>query len=246
MDFQLELPAAKGLFITGTDTGVGKTLVAGGIANILSENGFRVGVFKPVASGCRRTREGLINSDAEFLAHWSNCDFPLSVINPVGFATPAAPVVCEEHEHRKVDFEQIAVAYRHICQNSDIVIVEGIGGFRVPVSERVSVSDMAKAFGLAVVIVARPGLGTINHTLMTIESVRSAGLEVAGVVISGYKPYEADIAESTAPGVIAEFGQTQILSIVPFDEDSNVEEGLLGQLTVEALADYDWAKLCRI
>ena len=89
----IELPAAKGFFITGTDTEVGKTLVAGGIARILSEEGLKVGVFKPVASGCVHQYEGLVNADSDFLRMCSRCDFELSVISPVGFVTPAAPVV---------------------------------------------------------------------------------------------------------------------------------------------------------
>jgi dethiobiotin synthetase len=239
---KMELPKAKGFFITGTDTEVGKTVVAGGIAKILSQD-HRVGVFKPVASGCRKQREGLINDDAEFLACCTNCQFPLSVVNPVGFVTPAAPVVCEEVEHRRVDFEQIETAYKYICKNSDVVIVEGIGGFLVPVSSGVDVLEMAKWFDLPVVIVARPSLGTINHTLLTIDAVRKAGLDLAGVVINGYDVSKADTAVETGPAVIAQWGDTQILSIVPFDEDTNIEEGLLGDSIVETLEGCDWAQM---
>lgn len=239
----MDLPQKAGLFITGTDTGVGKTLVAGGIANILAQAGSKVGVFKPVATGCSRQREGLVSSDAEFLAHCSNCDFPLSVVNPVTFVQPAAPIACEEFEHRAVDFEQIATSYKYICQNSDVVIVEGIGGATVPISAGVDVLDMARWFGLSVVIVARPNLGTINHTLMTIDCVRAAGLTVAGVVISGYKPYDADLAESTAPQIIADCRGVEILSILPFDEDCDVENARIGEIARETLSDYDWANL---
>ena len=238
----MELPKAKGFFITGTDTGVGKTVVAGGIAKILSQD-HRVGVFKPVASGCRKQREGLINDDAEFLSCCANCQFPLSVVNPVGFITPAAPVVCEEVEHRRVDFEQIATAYKYICENSDVVIVEGIGGLLVPISDSVDVAEMAKWFDLPVVIAARPGLGTINHTLLTIDAVRKAGLDLAGVVINGYDVSKADTAIETAPAVIAQWGDTQILSIVPFDEDTDIEKGLLGDSIVETLDGCDWAQM---
>ena len=243
MSLEMELPKKPGLFITGTDTGVGKTLVAGGIANILSGQGHKVGVFKPVATGCRRDREGLVNSDAEFLAYCADSDFPLSLINPVGFVKPAAPAVCEGFEGRRVDFEQITTAYTHICRESDFVVVEGIGGVRVPVSAGVDVIDLIRTFALPVVIVARPNLGTINHTLMTIDCLRAANLTIAGVVISGYRAYDADLAESTAPGIIAEFGGVDILSIVPFDEDSDVKKGCLGEMVVEALGDCDWARL---
>jgi dethiobiotin synthetase len=242
---EMELPKAKGFFITGTDTDIGKTVVAGGIAKILSQGSppQRVGVFKPVASGCRKQREGLVNDDAEFLANCANCQFSLSEINPVGFITPAAPIVCEEIEHRKVDFEQIATAYKYICQNSDVVIVEGIGGLLVPISDGVNVLQMAKWFDLSVVIVARPGLGTINHTLLTIDAARKAGLDLAGVVINGYDVSRADTAIETAPEVIAQLGDTQILSIVPFDEDCDVANGRLGDAIFETLQGCDWAQM---
>ena len=243
MALNLGLPDKPGLFITGTDTGVGKTLIAGAIAKILSQEGQKVGVFKPIASGCRREREGLVSPDAEFLAYHSNCDFPLSVISPVCYATPAAPIVCERCESRKVDFEQISAAYQYICDNSDIVIVEGIGGVRVPISDGVDVLDLAGEFKLPVVIVARPNLGTINHTFLTIDSIRLANLELAGIVICGFNELDADVAETTGPEVIARCGRTQILSVVHFDEDSNVDQGLLGQFVIDALSDCDWAKL---
>jgi len=245
MSLELNLPKANGLFITGTDTGVGKTLVAGGIARILSQAGYSVGVFKPVATGCKHGHEGLINADTEFLRCWSGCDFELSVINPVGFVTPAAPVVCQEFERRYVDFAAIQTAYESICEARDFVIVEGIGGIRVPISDDVDVLELAKAFNLPVVIVARPYLGTINHTLLTIDAVRGAGLDLAGMVISGYDAASATYAEETGADVITEYGDVEILAIVPQDEDSDVENCRLGDLTVEALADCDWAELAQ-
>jgi dethiobiotin synthetase len=241
----IELPAAKGFFITGTDTEVGKTLVAGGIARILSEEGLKVGVFKPVASGCEHQHEGLVNADSDFLRMCSRCDFELSVISPVGFVTPAAPVVCQERERRAVDFGAIAEAYEKICAESEVVIVEGIGGVRVPISGDVDVIEMMKWFDLPVVVVSRANLGTINHTLLTIDAVRGAGLEAAGVVINGYDALSATVAEETVADVIEEYGDVDILSIVPRDEESCVEEGKLGQLAVEALGDCDWAELLR-
>ena len=236
----LDIPKAKGLFITGTDTGVGKTLIAGTIAKILAASGRKVGVFKPIASGCRKTRQGLVSDDAEFLAYCANSQFPLSVVNPVTFETPAAPILCQHQENCKVDFEQISSTYRHICENSDVVIVEGIGGIRVPISEDVDVLDLAKAFGLAVIIVARPGLGTINHTLLTIDALRIADLTLAGVVINGYDESRADLAETTAPRIIAQCGDTSILAVVPYDPAASVKDGIIGEQVFDALSDIDW------
>jgi len=240
------LPKRKGFFITGTDTGVGKTLVAGGIAHILTEQGRTVGVFKPVATGCQRRREGLISSDAEFLAYCANSELPLSVINPLGYVTPAAPIVSADTDGSKIDLEQVASAYKHICENSDVVIVEGIGGVRVPITAEVDVLDLAVDFQLPVLIITRPNLGTINHTLMTIDCTRGRGLEIAGVIVNGYNAIEATVAEVTAADVIAQCGDVDILAVLGLDEESNVEKAMLGRTTIETLNACNWAKLARL
>jgi dethiobiotin synthetase len=238
----LNLPKKDGLFITGTDTGVGKTLITGGIAAVLRRQGLKVGVFKPIASGCRNDG-GLVSDDTEFLALCADADYSLSVITPVTYKTPAAPVTCIQVEGRPIDYEEIAAAYNYLCENCDVVVVEGIGGAMVPIDGEHTILDLAVEFNLPTVIVARPNLGTINHSLLTIEAVRNAGLPVAGLVISGYNALEADTAEETSPDVICGFSQTNLLSIVPFDEESSVEEGRLGEGTIETLGFCDWKAL---
>jgi len=239
----MRLPKHKGLFITGTDTGVGKTLIAGGIAHILVQQGLKVGVFKPIATGCKPEKGKLVSDDAKFLAACSNCECGLSVINPVSYITPAAPIVAAEIENRPIDYSRIEDAYRFICDNHDIVIVEGIGGIRVPVSRRVDVLELADQFKLPIVVVARPNLGTINHTLLTADAIRINDLPFAGVVISGYKPDTADPAEQTAARIISEFDDIKILSVVPYDTTSSIENCQLGQPIIDALAQLDWTEL---
>jgi dethiobiotin synthetase len=243
MPINLNLPKKAGLFVTGTDTGVGKTLIAGAIAKILTDKGLKVGVFKPIATGCKRSWDGLISSDTKFLSCCANSDLSLSTITPVGYHTPAAPIVSAACDGSAIDFDRIAAAYKDICQNSDIVIVEGIGGVRVPLTEEFDLLDLAVEFALPAVIVARPNLGTINHTLMTIDCVRAAKLKIAGVVINGYKATESTTAEDTAPEVIAQCSGVDILSVVPFDETVDIEEPNLGEFIVGSLIDCDWAKL---
>ena len=161
-----DLPRHSGVFVAGTDTGVGKTLVAGAIARLLRREGRRVGVFKPVATGCRHDREGLVSSDAEFLAWCADCEYPLSVVTPVTYATPA--------RRRRADWwsgERWTWAYRQYvpvrvqCQRRG-----GCGGSGAYACRfhRVEVLDLAAAMRLPVVVVARPNLGTINHTLLTV------------------------------------------------------------------------------
>lgn len=244
-DYFSELPRTAGLFITATDTGVGKTLVTGAIARLLRAAGQKVGVLKPVASGCRHDREGLVSGDAEFLAVCAATDYPLSVITPVCYKTAAAPVVCAAIEGRAVDFEAIAAAYGFLCGTCDVVLVEGIGGALVPLTETETILDVGAALDLPTVIVARPGLGTINHTLLTLAAVRAAGLPVAGVVINGYNAATAGIPEETASEAICRCGRTTVLTVVPYDEDSSVEEGRLGAAALEAMGVCDWAALSK-
>jgi dethiobiotin synthetase len=243
MPLQLNLPRKKGLFITATDTGVGKTLIAGAIARLLTDQGTRVGVFKPIATGCRRGPCGLLSTDAEFLGMYSNNGDPITIINPITYQTPAAPIVCEVREERPVDFEAIASIYRSMCERMDIVVVEGIGGVRVPLSQGVDLLDLMKQFALPVVVVTRPNLGTINHTLLTVDAVRSAGLHVTGLVINGYNAVTADIAEETVADILRTWAKVPILAVVPKDPRSSVEKGLLGQVVLDALLDNDWSSL---
>ncbi len=243
MPINLNLPGKTGLFITGTDTGVGKTLIAGAIARILTDKGLKVGVFKPIATGCKNNWEGLISNDTEFLSYCANSDLSLSTITPVGYPIPAVPVVSAACNGSAIDFNRIAAAYKDICQNSDIVIVEGIGGVRVPLTEEFDLLDLAVEFALPVVIVTRPNLGTINHTLMTIDCVRAAELKIAGVVINGYNATESTEAEDTAPDVIAKYSGADILAVVPFDETVDIAKQNLGEFIVGSLTDCDWTKL---
>lgn len=242
--FGMSLAKTRGVFVTGTDTGVGKTLVSAAIAKYLNIRGFETGVFKPIASGSVDRGGGeLVSGDAEFLAAHSGAGMSVGEICPVNYLTPAAPVVCEEVEGREVDFDLIGRCYNNICRGKEAMVVEGIGGVLVPLSASYTVVDMAAAMGLSVVIVCRPDLGTLNHTLMSIACVRARGLKVAGVVISGYKEEMASAAERTAGEVISGFGRTNILAVVDRDEGSSVEEGVLGEKFFSQVSGFDWREV---
>jgi len=245
MPINLNLPKKAGLFITGTDVGAGKTLIAGAIAKILTDTGLKVGVFKPIATGCKRTWEGLVSDDTEFLSCCANSSLLLSTITPVSYATAASPIVSAAREGNPINFNKIAIAYKNICENSDIVIVEGLEGVRVPLTMEFDLLDLAVEFALPVVIVARLNPGTANHTLMTIDCIRAAELKIAGVVINGYDATKATTAEDTAEQVISQFGGVNILSVVPFDETVDIEELNLGEFIVGSLMDCDWSKLAQ-
>ncbi len=179
------LPRLRGLFVTGTDTGVGKTLIAGAIASRL-KLARRVEVFKPVATGCRGGRGGLMSDDAAFLAAMADSRRTLDEITPLRYKTAVAPNVAAAREHRPIDLEAMLEAYRSLQGKCDCAIVEGVGGLLCPISDDFWVIHFAKLTGLPLVIVARAGLGTINHTLLTLQVARQAGLVVAGVVINRY------------------------------------------------------------
>jgi dethiobiotin synthetase len=245
MPIGLNLPKKPGLFIIGTDTGAGKTVIAGAIARILADEGLKIGVFKPIATACHRTWEGIVSRETEYLAVCANSDLPLSTITPTGFVTPAPPIIGAARERTPIDFEKIAATYNRICENSDVTIVEGINGVRTPLTTEFDVLDLAVEFNLPVLIIARSNQGMINHTLMTIDCVRAAELKIAGVVINCYDATEATIAENTAEQLITQCSGVNVLAVVPFDETVDIQGQDLGELITDSLAGCDWASLAK-
>lgn len=228
-----------GWFITGTDTGVGKTVIAGALAMLLREQGRRVGVFKPVATGCRRDmRLGLVCEDAEFLAHCADATQDLATINPVRYAGDLAPMVAADHTSRPIDWDAIDRSWQRIRAESDWTIVEGAGGLRVPIDRKTDMAALAKRFDLPLIVVARPGLGTINHTLLTLDAARARQLKVAAVVMSGYHPASATLAEETNPDVIARLAKIRIPIVVPFDPKTDVRQGQVGETVLQPLREF--------
>lgn len=214
---------APGVFVTGTDTGVGKTAVAGGLARAISQAGRHVGVFKPIATGCRHmSGVGLVSGDAEFLAWAANSEQPLATINPVRYADPLSPLTASRRTRQPIDFDGIAGAWSRICANSDATIVEGLGGLLVPITEKLTVLDLAEAFGLPVLVVARAGLGTLNHTLLTVGAARARGLAVAAIAINRYRPHSPDLSEESNPAILAELTGLPVVC-VPDDPDTRTE-----------------------
>jgi dethiobiotin synthetase len=248
-----ELPRAKGIFVTGTDTAVGKTLIAGAIARNLRRAGWDVEVFKPVATGCRRSRGQLVSEDAEFLAVCADSRLALAEITPVCFSAAAAPNVAAEHEGLGVDIEAIFSLYRYVVQRSEAVVVEGVGGLLCPISDDFWVIHLAAILKLPLVIVATAALGTINHTLLTILAARAAGLDVAGVVLNRYllEPNsrrmatglssDEELAMYTNPSQIAARGNVQVLAVVPEEQENSISQAVIGPGTQFAIDQVDWA-----
>lgn len=242
MQFPLSKP---GLFITATDTEVGKTVVTCAIAAVLKQRGARVGVCKPIASGCRRDREGLVSEDAEALAHFSDCPLPLDVINPVRYRAALAPCEAAERESQPVDDEAIAFALRRLDEQADVMLIEGIGGVMVPLDEKRSVIDLAKAIDYPVVVVTRGCLGTLNHTALTCEAIRHAGLRLAGLVINRYHTDTNDLAEATNPRWLARQNRTSILATIPEADHVAAPKAQLPAGVIEAAGMSNWLDIAR-
>ena len=231
--------AIPGLFVTGTDTDVGKTVIAGAIAAWFRRQGSRVAVLKPIATGCERRREGLVSADAEFLAHCADSPHPLDLICPQRYFEPLAPAVAAERAGQPVDWAAVQRSIDLMSRDSDVIIVEGVGGAMVPLDERHTVRDLTGWLGLPSVVVARAGLGTINHTLLTVETMRQVG-RVAGVVINRYPAESAGAADETNPRTIAKWARVPILCIVP-DEPMPGTPGL-PRGVVAATEIVDWQR----
>ncbi len=215
--------------MTGTDTEIGKTVIAGGLARVLHDAGRHVGVMKPIATGCeRRLRFGLVSPDAEFLAHCADAPETVAEINPIRYAQPLAPSVAARRARKPVDHDAIRTAFDRIGARADVMIVEGIGGLLVPIDDRRTVADLAAALGLPLVIVARAGLGTINHTLLTVEAARARELPIAAIVLNGYDPDQATLAEETNPETIARLTRIPTPTVVPQDPNTDPAEGRIG------------------
>ena len=209
---------SSGIFITGTDTEIGKTVVAGGLAAALKAAGVNVGVMKPIASGGVEHNGRIVSEDAIFLKHAAQVEDALDLINPICLRHPLAPSVAAKIEGVPIDLRQIDEAFIQLCQRHEFMVVEGIGGIAVPICEDMLVADMAQRFQLPLLIVARPNLGTINHTVLTVEFARSYNLEVCGIVLNASQKESKGLAEKTNPKELERLTHLPILGTVPFDE----------------------------
>jgi dethiobiotin synthetase len=206
----------KGFFITGTDTGVGKTLIAGAFIITLQFLGKRVCGMKPVESGCSRQGEVLIPYDGMFLKQVSHADEPLALVTPCCLESPLAPLAAAEVDGRDLDIVGIGRAFSELSARYEALVVEGIGGLMVPIVKDYYALDLAKEMGLPLVVVARPGLGTINHIMLTVHCALKAGLTVAGIVINYTHPPENSLAEETNPKLLSQISPVPIIGIFPY------------------------------
>ena len=215
----------RGIFVTGTDTGVGKTVVAAAICAALAARGERVAAFKPVVTGLDEEPPDGWPADHELLAAAAGGQ-AVADVTPYTFASPVSPHLASELEGRQIEPGRVRAAADAAAAGADALVCEGVGGLLVPITLGYSVRDLAVELGLPVLVAARTGLGTINHSLLTVEAARAAGLSVAGVVMSPWplrpEPIEQSNRETvetlsgvrvswiapTSPADLATAGQT--------------------------------------
>ncbi len=215
---------AEGVFITGTDTGVGKTFLGVGLAEALSAQGISVGAMKPVETGCIARGGRLLPQDARVLAKASGANDPLDLVNPYRFLPPVAPLVAAEQAGQTISLARIMAAYRALRRRHDFLIVEGAGGIMVPLSSRRSYLDLARMMALPVLVVARPGLGTINHAVLTVMALRSQNIPVARIVVNHSTREQKGLSVRTNPAVIERLTGVPV-TVMPYGGD----QGLLAR-----------------
>ncbi|MBE0438476.1 MAG: dethiobiotin synthase [Gammaproteobacteria bacterium] len=170
------------LFVTGTDTDAGKTVVSVALIDLLKQQGLRVAGMKPIASGCELTEVGLRNDDAMQLAQHANVHLPYDMINPYAFQPAIAPHIAAEQVNVAIDLDVIKHNFEQIQQQADAVVVEGAGGWLVPINQQHTIADIASTLNLPVILVVAIRLGCINHALLSVNAIAQSGSRLVGWV----------------------------------------------------------------
>jgi dethiobiotin synthetase len=229
-----------GLFVTGTDTGVGKTIVTAAIATAFKACGINAGILKPIATGTEGTDAGL--SDPEWLMSVTGVQDPPDLIAPYRFPIPASPLVAAAQAGRPIDLTRILDAFQFLLTTHDCVVVEGIGGVLVPIAPGVFVVDLITRMNLPALVVARAGLGSINHTLLTLECLRNRGVPILGLVFNSPARPTADADLSETVPTIRRLSGLRSLGELPYCEGlpsawNNHRDTLIARLDVQGLLE---------
>lgn len=228
----------KGIFVTATDTGVGKTVFSLALATLLKNKGINVGFMKPVQCG---------GFDRQLLKSKLKLKDSLELINPYFAKEPVCPSIAFARQKIRFDKNKILNAFKKLQENHEFLIVEGAGGLFVPLSDNYLIADLIQDLDLAVIIVSRLGLGAINHSLLTIKSAQDKCIEVAGVVFNNCKKQRIGISEKSNPQIIKDLGKIPILGILPYfphlNENSLLKAGKkinLSLILKEKSEDINW------
>lgn len=203
---------SKGIFVIGTDTDVGKTFVTAGITYVLRKNGLNACSYKAVQSGGVYEGINLVSEDAQFVKNITSINEAYEVMNSYCLKTAVSPHIAAEIENVKIDKKIILEGYKKLEEKYDFIIAEGSGGAVVPlIRNNYYMYDLIKDLHIPVVIVARAGVGTINHTVLTVEFLRNKGIDIKGVIINGY---EGNFYEDDNMRVIKDITGLEIISVI--------------------------------
>lgn len=234
-----------GCFITGTDTGVGKTVITAALARCFRRRGMQVGVMKPIETGC--TSNGSTTSDGERLRHAAGASDPLEMISPYRLPLPLAPLAAARHIGVTINLDRITTVFKRLAADHSCMLVEGVGGVRVPLAEQADVRELIVQFGLPVLVVGRVALGGVNHALLTVEALRQRRIAVLGLVLNQSARLSdspsASLQRNSTAELIRELIGTRVAGPLCYEPliEQSWEAGLekLAQdAAIEALADW--------
>jgi dethiobiotin synthetase len=226
-----------GLFITGTDTGVGKTLVTAGIARALRQQGHEVRVCKPVATGASWVDGRWLSEDTAILADAAGLSGQWELVTPWAFPDPVAPPVAAQRSGSRLRLAEITAAVRQRRKPGAALLVEGVGGLLCPLTEQETVADLVAELRLPLIVVARRSLGTLNHTLLTLEVAHHRGLAVAGVIVNEVEPAQG-LAAATNVEELRRRIDRPVLVVLPHEAPS-------GKAIETALGQVAWWQVCQ-
>jgi dethiobiotin synthetase len=205
----------RGVFVTGTDTGVGKTVVSAALAWALKKKGFDVGVMKPFATGSEIYSDHFKSQDVAILAEAAGVKETDDELNPSFYNVPASPMMAATlTKHPFPDVGNVLKTLKNLSLKHEFLIVEGIGGILVPITPTLVLAQFAKSVGLPIIIVTRPSLGTLNHTLLTVNACRKHNLGIGGLVVN-MMPKRPTTVEEATPAVLGRITGLEVLGVIP-------------------------------
>lgn len=209
----------KAYFVTGTDTGVGKTTITAGLAGCIRNLGINVGIMKPIATGLAE-KKGYKSKDVAILSEAAGTNEPEDLVNPVFLPALASPYDASKLLNMPIDMPLIFTKFKKLISTHDVVLVEGIGGIMTPITKKFFVVDMIKAMAVEVIIVTRASLGTLNHTVMTCKMCKDNDIKIKGLIINNFDE-KGTMAEKNTPTTIYELTGINILGTIPFIKNFN-------------------------
>ncbi len=205
----------RGLLITGTDTGVGKTVIAAALVRVLRARGINVGIMKPFAAAKGVFSRKYRSKDTAILARGAHATDTDREMNPFFYSVPAAPYVASAvTKQTKVSMSTVLDAFHNLANKHDIMIVEGIGGLMVPLTETETFADFVKILNVPTIVVARCSLGTLNHILLTVNASKAYGLDVMGLVMNGFPQRETTVDKQLLTAV-KKLAGVEMLCVIP-------------------------------